>query len=119
MVSALVIGIWGMFKPLGLINIGMFLFSTIIIFECLRVFIRHWPKEKKGAWIILIGIISLAVISVFQIFNVIIPMIAQNLKEIPRNYYRVYTYGGTVFIICMSIYLSYHFSKINKRLELK
>jgi serine phosphatase RsbU (regulator of sigma subunit) len=119
MTSALLIGIWGMIKPVGLIDVGLFLFSTIIILECLRVFVRHWPKEKKGVWVILIGIITLAIISVFQIFNVIIPMLQQSLIVTPRSFYRVYTYGGTVFIICMSIYLSYNFSNINRKLEKK
>jgi serine phosphatase RsbU (regulator of sigma subunit) len=118
-VSAVVIGIWGAFKPLGLINIGLFLFTSLLIFESLRVFIRHWPREKKGAWIILIGIITLAILSVYQIGEVIVEMIAYQMTEPPRSFFRVHTYGGPVFIICMSIYLSYHFSRINKNLETK
>jgi serine phosphatase RsbU (regulator of sigma subunit) len=118
-VSAVVIGAWGAFKPLGLIYIGLFLFTTLLIFESLRVFIRHWPREKKGAWIILIGIITLAVLSVYQVGDVIVEMIAYHMAEPPRSFFRVHTYGGPVFIICMSIYLSYHFSRINKNLEAK
>ncbi|MCP5103763.1 MAG: SpoIIE family protein phosphatase, partial [bacterium] len=118
-VSAVVIGAWGAFKPLGWINIGLFLFSTLVIFESLRVFIRHWPREKKGAWIILIGIVTLAILSVYQVGDVIVEMIAYQITAPPRRFFRVYTYGGSVFIICMSIYLSYHFSRINTYLEKK
>jgi len=118
-VSAVVIGTWGAFKPLGLINIGLFLFTTFLIFESLRVFIRHWPREKQGVWIILIGIITLAILSVYLVGDVIVKMIAYHMTEPPRSFYRVHTYGGPVFIICMSIYLSYHFSRINKNLETK
>lgn len=119
MVFSFLIGIWGIFKPIGFINVGLFFFSVIVIFECLKIFLQNWPKEKKGIWIILIGILTLALMSVFQAFNVIIPMIIQNIKETPRSYYRVYTYGGTVFIICMSVYLSYQFSRINEKLKLQ
>jgi serine phosphatase RsbU (regulator of sigma subunit) len=118
-VSAVVIGAWGAFKPLGLIYIGLFLFTTLLIFESLRVFIRHRPREKKGAWIILIGIITLAILSVYQVGDVIVEMIAYQMTDPPRSYFRVHTYGGPVFIICMSIYLSYHFSRINRNLEAK
>ena len=117
--AAVVIGAWGAFIPLGLINIGLFLFTTLLIFESLRVFIRHWPREKQGVWIILIGIITLAILSVYQVGDVIVEMIAYHMTEPPRSFYRVHTYGGPVFIICMSIYLSYHFSRINKNLETK
>jgi len=115
--NAATIGIWGLFKPLGIINYGLFLFTTIVILECIRSFIFNWPKEKKENWIILIGLITLALLSVYQIFDVIIYMIINNITIPPRSYYRVYTYGGPVFIICMSIYLSSQFSRINKDLK--
>jgi len=114
---AATMGIWGVFKPLGIINYGLFLFTFIVILECTRSFIINWPKEKKEIWIILIGLITLALLSVYQVFDVIIYMIINHITEPPRSYYRVYTYGGTVFIICMSIYLSSQFSRINKDLK--
>lgn len=118
-VSAVIVGAWGAFKPLGSIYIGLYLFTTLLIFESLRVFIRHWPREKKGAWIILIGIATLAILSVYQAGDVIVEMIAYQTTDPPRSYFRVHTYGGPVLIVCMSIYLSYHFSRINKYLETK
>jgi serine phosphatase RsbU (regulator of sigma subunit) len=114
---AIGIGVWGVIKPVGLINYGVFLFSFIVIFECLRAFISNRPREKDGLWIILIGIFTLAVLSVYQVFDVIVPMIVQQITEPSRQYFRVYTYGGAVFIVCMTIYLSYHFAGINKTLE--
>ncbi len=114
---ALVIAVYGVVRPLGWVNHGLFLFTSVVIFESLRSFLIHWPRERKGAWLILIGIVVLAILSVYQVFDVIIPMLAENTLEPPRSYYRVYTYGGTVFIICMSLYLSYYFSRVNKGLQ--
>lgn len=111
-----VIGIWGFLKPMGMINYGLYLFTTIIIFECIRSFVANWSKEKKH-WIIFIGLCTLALISIYQLFDVILPMILNHITDVPRSYYRVYTYGGTVFIICMSIYLAFQYSRTNKDLK--
>jgi serine phosphatase RsbU (regulator of sigma subunit) len=110
---------WGVFKPLGLINHGTFLFATVVIFEVLRAFVFNWPRDKKGSWVLLIGIAALALISIYQIFDVILPMIANHITEPGRSYYRVYTWGGTVFIIGMSIFLSYQFARTSKDLEIQ
>lgn len=116
-VSAGAVGVWGFFKPIGAINFALFGFSVLVIFECLRAFIKDKPPGKKGIWIILCGVVTLAALSVYQACGVLVDMIAFQYTDPPREFYRLYTYGGAVFIICMSLYLSYQFSRINKNLE--
>ena len=113
---AVIIGIWGLFQPMGIINYALFLLTTIIIFECLRSFFVN-RSTGKAHWIILFGLLTLALLSIYQIFDVIVPMISDGITEPPRSYYRVYTYGGTVFIICMSIYLAFQYSRTNRDLK--
>jgi serine phosphatase RsbU (regulator of sigma subunit) len=113
---AVLLGVWGFFRPLGVIHYGLFLLTTVIIFESIRSFVVN-RSIRKTHWIILFGLITLALLSIYQIFDVIIPMIADRISEPPRVYYRVYTYGGMVFIICMSIYLAFQYSRTNRDLK--
>jgi len=114
---AIAVGLWGLIKPLGVIHLGLYIYTTIVILECFRTFYRNPKGRDGGRWIIMLGISTLVVLSLYQATEVIMEMIAYGTMEPPRSFYRVLTYGGTVFMVCMSMYLSSHFARINKDLE--
>ena len=114
---AISIGIFGYFKPRGLIYYIIFIFTVAIILEIFFVLKKSGFLIKKENILIFIGVIILIAVVIYQSIFIIPKMISQNTVEAPREFYMVYTYGGAVFIFFMSLYLSSQFAVINKNLK--
>ncbi|MFQ5865284.1 MAG: ATP-binding protein [bacterium] len=99
-----------------------FIFYVAAFVEMLRVFaVAHVKKQKlvyEGSWIILLGLVPLAVIIIYYMLALdpvaIVPLVWWDMYEFPTPLYAM-----LILMISMSIFLARNFAWTSKNLEAK
>ncbi|MFQ5648942.1 MAG: ATP-binding protein [bacterium] len=99
-----------------------FIFYVAAFVEMLRVFVvAHVRKQKlvyEGSWIILLGLVPLAVIIIYYMLALepvaIVPLVTWDMYDFPTPLYAM-----LILMISMSIFLARNFAWTSKNLEAK